>query len=116
VGQRFSTNKFPESYQVTHLPKEHFNAYGNSGAGAISLALNGGAEKVVLLGFDCQRTDGKSHWHGDHPRNLANAKQIDKWPALFKRLRNDFPDSEIINSSRQTALDMFPKIPIEDAL
>jgi hypothetical protein len=116
VGERFSTNKLPESYQVTYLNKQYFNAYSNSGAGAVSLALAGAAKKVVLLGYDCQKTEGKAHWHGNHPKHLANAKQIDKWPALFQKLRDDYPEAEIINSTRITALDMFPKVPLENAL
>jgi hypothetical protein len=113
-GRRFSTNNFPAMYKIIYIP--NFKSYQNSGANAISLALHGGAKKVVLLGYDCQKTEGMSHWHGDHPRGLHNAKQIDRWPELFKRLRDDNPDSEIVNASRQTALDMFPKIPIERVL
>jgi len=116
VGQRFCTNNLPAKYMTTYLNPAKFNAYGNSGAGGVSLALFGDAERVIMLGFDCQHTDGKAHWHGNHPRGLANAKQIDRWPALFKRLRDDHPDAEIINASRVTALDMFPRKNLEDLL
>ena len=69
-----------------------------------------------MLGFDCQHTGGQAHWHGNHPRGLANARQIDRWPDLFKSLRNDHPDAEIINASRVTALDCFPRANIEELL
>ncbi len=116
VGQRFCTNNLPAKYMTTYLNPAKFNAYGNSGAGGVSLALFGDAGRVIMLGFDCQHTDGKAHWHGNHPRGLANAKHIDRWPALFKRLRDDHPDAEIINASRVTALDMFPRRNLEDLL
>jgi len=116
VGQRFSTNNLPAKFMSTYLSPAKFKAYGNSGAGGVSLALFGDAARVIMLGFDCQHTGGQAHWHGNHPRGLANAKQIDRWPALFKQLRDDHPDAEIINASRVTALDMFPRKDIEDLL
>jgi hypothetical protein len=116
VGQRFSINNLPSRYKTTHLNESHFKSYGNSGAGAVSLALFGDAKKVVMLGFDCQFTGGASHWHGDHPRGLWNARQIDRWPKLFESLKNDNPEACIVNASRVTALNCFPKIPLEMAL
>ena len=82
----------------------------------IALALAGDADRVVMVGFDCQHTGGQAHWHGNHPRGLTNAAQIPKWPALFKRLREAHPNAIIYNASRVTALDVFPRIPLEDAL
>lgn len=93
-----------------------FRAYGNSGAGAISLACFAGAWRVLLLGFDCQRTGGKAHWHGDHPKGLGNAGSLPKWPGQFKKLREAFPDLEIINCSRETALTAFPRGRLEEWL
>lgn len=114
-GQRFSTNNLPEKFRSTYLAPP-FDGYGNSGAGCIALALAGDADRVVMVGFDCQHTGGQAHWHGNHPRGLTNAAQIPKWPALFKRLREANPDAIIYNASRVSALDVFPRIPLEDAL
>ena len=41
--------------------------YRNSGGGAVSLAIARGAKRIILLGYDMQKTGGMSHWHGDHP-------------------------------------------------
>jgi uncharacterized Rossmann fold enzyme len=114
IGARFSNNKQNPRYGVTHIA--NFDAYGNSGAASIALAAKSGAKKIILLGYDCQKTDGKAHWHGDHPAGLGNAKAIDKWQAKFERLANDLKDVQIINASRATALDMFQKMDLENAL
>ncbi|HDY5476679.1 TPA: hypothetical protein RQ695_006640, partial [Pseudomonas aeruginosa] len=44
--------------------------YRNSGGGAVSLAIARGAKRIILLGYDMQKTNGQSHWHGDHPKGL----------------------------------------------
>lgn len=93
--------------------------FGNSGAGAIAVAALSGAARVLLLGYDCQHTGGKKHWHGDHPPGTAgNAAPatVAKWPAHFRRLREKHPALPIINCSRETALDVFPRGNLEEAL
>ncbi|STL40424.1 putative norphogenetic protein [Escherichia coli] len=56
----------------------------NSGAQAISLAAESGAEVVVLVGYDCSLQNGL-HWHGAHPQALRNPTQvsISKWQQQF---------------------------------
>lgn len=90
--------------------------YRNSGAGAIVSALRFGARKIVLLGYDCQKTAGAAHWHVDYPTGLGNADSIDKWPAIFERVVTDFPRADIINCSRETALTCFPSGALEKEL
>ena len=97
------------------MPKP-FKAFGNSGAGAIAMAAKAGATRVILLGYDCQRTGGKAHWHGDHPPMLGNAGSMPKWPDQFKRLAASIEGVEVINCSRETALRAFVRMPLEDAL
>lgn len=96
-----------------YVPFRHFE---NSGAGAISLAAHLGATRVLMLGYDCQRTGGKAHWHGDHPAGLGNAGSLAKWPAIFEKLASVLVGTEIINCSRDTALACFPRVRLEDAL
>jgi hypothetical protein len=88
----------------------------NSGAGAIVTAIRNGSRRIILLGYDCQKTGGKAHWHEDHPTGLGNAESIGKWPRTFDRVAEQFPAVEIINSSRETALTRFPREDIEGAL
>lgn len=112
-GIRLSTGTCDSHHMVKKID---LDGYGNSGAGSIRVAIEGGAKRIILLGFDCQHKDGKTHWHGNHKAGLANAKQVERWPELFQRLRNDFPDVEIINSSRETALTCFKRETLENAL
>jgi hypothetical protein len=115
-GARYSVNPLSQKYNVTKLPLATFNTFGNSGAACISLAIQGGARRVILLGYDCQKTDGKSHWHGDHPPSLGNAGQIHKWHLKFAELAKSVGNTEIINASRATALTCFARQDLEALL
>lgn len=102
---------------VRVMPDGQFpmTTYGNSGTGAIMLAKLYGAARVVLLGYDCQRTAGKTHWHGDHPEQLGNAGSMPRWDKQFSELAQAI-QMPVINCSRETALTMFPRKRLEDVL
>lgn len=92
-------------------------AYPNSGCGAISAAIHRGAKRIILLGYDCQKTGGQAHHHGDHPPNLGNAKSMPTWMPMFDKLAAAMKGkAEIINASRETALTVFPRMDLELAL
>lgn len=111
-GARYSNNKMPPMYNVKHLEK--FKTYGNSGAACVSMAAQGDARRIILLGFDCQHTGGQSHWHGDHPGGLANAGLIEKWLEKYQEMAKEIKG--IVNASRQTALNVFPKAALESLI
>jgi hypothetical protein len=103
-------------FSTENLPG--FWHFGNSGTAAISLAVFGGASRIVLLGYDCQASNGRTHWHGDHPEGLSNARSLHTWPAKFLLLaqyakRKNVP---VLNASRETRLTCFPRVRLEDAL
>ena len=99
---------------------------GNSGHMAIQYAVDQGAKKIVLLGFDQQKTGGKAHNHADHPKmqddgartNMANAGGIGAWPRLMARTAVDLKERNItvINLSRETALTCFPRMTVKQFL
>lgn len=95
-----------------------FTSFHNSGACAIGLALAGRAARVVLLGYDCQRTGGRTHWHGDHPAALSNAASLERWPRLFRTvaLRAQAAGVPVLNASRATALACFPRVTLSEVL
>jgi hypothetical protein len=95
-----------------------FRSFSNSGAAAVSLAVLAGARRVVLLGVDCQRTGGLTHWHGDHPPELSNARSIDRWPRKFEKVGAYAKSKgcEVVNASRETALECFPRVELEAEL
>lgn len=115
-GQRFSNNPLSSRYHVHKLNNATFKTYGNSGAAAINLAAHLGAKRIILLGYDCQKTGGKTHWHGDHPHGLGNAGMIDRWAGRFAELARDLGGVAVFNATRETALTCFPRVTLEDAL
>lgn len=88
---------------------------GNSGYQALGLAHAWGAERVVLLGYDMQRTGGQSHWHGDHKGGLPNlGPALAAWPGRFDAVQRQWP--HVINATRQTAITAFPRMSLAAAL
>lgn len=81
----------------------------NGGFQAIMLARYFGARRILLLGFDMQRTDGRAHWFGDHPKPLVQGKP-EGWVKYFDAAAPALAAEgiEVINCSRATALRCFP--------
>lgn len=81
-------------------------AYGeyNSGLRAIQLAFELGAERVLLLGYDCTVANG-THWHGDHadtknPEESVCKKWLRQHAGLPQR-------DQVVNCSRSTVLEAY---------
>lgn len=94
------------------------NGGGNSGYQGIHLAATFGASRIVLLGFDMQRTGGKEHWHGKHEGGLPNGNGFAVWIRAMQSLADDLAEMgvDVINCSRVTALRCFRRLPLEEAL
>lgn len=92
----------------------------NSGTQAVALAHLFGARRIVLLGFDMAATNGRAHWHGDHPKGLGNGAQgrYSVWIRSLELVAQDAKRDglQIINASRRTALRCFPRVELEEAL
>lgn len=113
-GKLLSSNSILNQQSVCRV--QEAASYGNSGAAAIAAAFAGGAKRVVMLGYDCQRTNAKAHWHGDHPKHLGNAGKMELWHEGFERIAKRYSYCEIVNASRETALNCFKRMSLEDAL
>ncbi|KML21366.1 hypothetical protein VL10_18405 [Leclercia adecarboxylata] len=89
----------------------------NSGQRAILFAHWLGAKRIILLGFDCSITNG-SHWHGDHTcLDNPTAANVKRWHGEFARVAQLLRGKvNIINSSRQTALNCFRRQSLDEAL
>lgn len=114
-GDLFSAARVDIKLSVKQLDRDKFQHFSNSGAGAVALAILLGAKSVYLLGYDCQRLAGRSHWHGDHPKPLTNVASIDRWVRFFDRLK-DHAEKQgvaVVNCSRETALKSFQRRPLE---
>lgn len=117
-GLVFTQSLYPRKGVICARLKPDFRSFQNSGACAISLAIALGSRRVVMLGYDCQFTDGRSHHHGDHPAQLSNCGSIARWPRDFERLAGyaSKRGAVVVNASRVTSLTCFPRAELEHAL
>lgn len=90
----------------------------NGGFQALHLAAWLGAARVQLLGYDMRAADdGAMHWHAQHP--VATPPTLFAyWLACFESLAPALEQRgvEVINCTPGSALDVFPRMSIEDAL
>jgi hypothetical protein len=112
---------------VRQVPREdfglHLNALGyggNSGCGAINLALLMGAQRVFLLGFDCQLpADRRPNWH-DRVHDVPSDDVYTRFYEGFTRLAQDlprvFPGRQVINLTEGSRLTQFPQLPLDSIL
>lgn len=87
-----------------------------SGFQAINLAVHLGAARIVLLGYDMMAVDDRDHFFGQHHHRIrvpfADLRPF--FASLVAPLRA--LGIQIVNASRQTALDCFPCVSLEEAL
>lgn len=92
---------------------------GNSGFQALNLALQFGAARVILVGFDMNLAGGV-HWHGRHEARLNNptdqalarwAEALDGQAAAIAAL-----GVEVVNASPSSSLGAYPKRSLAEAL
>lgn len=88
----------------------------NSAYQALHIAIHAGAKKIILCGVDMHG----ANWHGDHPKPLRTTKQvgyqmmIELWETIIPELNKR--NIEVINCSPESALNVFPKMNLEQAL
>ena len=99
---------------------------GNSGHQALQYAVSQGAHRIALLGFDHKHAeDGRKHSHEDYPRQVrvdnetvsfANAANTGHWVKVMRSTARDLKRMrvEALNLSRDTALDCFPRMSVEE--
>lgn len=78
-----------------------------SGFQAVGLAVMLGAKRIALLGMDCKRAeDGRSHFFGEHPKELPNPQPFEIWAEDFNSLAGPARELgiEIVNCTRDTAI------------
>lgn len=112
-AKRWSNCRKARDYRCEFFPK----AMGcNSGLAAIYLADWLGAGRIFLLGYDCQPTDGKVHWHGAHPQ-LKNPNEISYriWQKQYRHTSSHLRN-KVVNCSRETAIKVFARCNLADWL
>lgn len=103
-------------FGLTHFESPIRGAF-NSGQRAILLAFFLGAERIILLGYDCSLQYG-THWHEDHDMGLKNPDEtsIRHWQDEFAKITQLYNADKVINCSRNSQLRVFPKGKLEDYL
>jgi len=102
----------PRKFYGLHTEALGWNS--NTGAVAVNLALILGASPIYLLGFDMHESkEGKPNWH-EHRIEKHNGEVYNKFLKGFDRvaidLKKKFPSQEVINVTKDSALDVFPKM------
>lgn len=84
----------------------------NSGLLGVMVAVSLGAKRVLLCGFDMRGT----HYFGKHPEPLKNTTDR-RFEVLMRQFRAYRPRGvKIINCTPGSALNVYPKKPLEDCL
>lgn len=91
----------------------------NSGYQAINLAVHLGARRILLLGYDMHaESEARSHWFGAHPERIRSSVPFALYLALFPTILQPLAQLgvTVVNCSRETALTIFPRQTIQEAL
>jgi hypothetical protein len=91
----------------------------DSGQFAIQIAVLMGCTRIVLLGFDMgDGPKGERHWFGDHPQGLRNTSPYDLFLEKYEKAAKWCRENgiEVINCSRRTRLECFPRAELKDVL
>ena len=91
---------------------------GHSGFQAINLAIQFGARRVLLVGFDMTLENG-AHWSNDY-RGVAqpDAARVESWRVALDACAGQFRDLgiDVVNCTMASALKAYPKMRLNEAL
>lgn len=92
---------------------------GNSGFQALNLAIQWGARRIALCGFDFSLIRG-THWHGRHPPGLNNPNEaaMEKWRVSLDAQADVLRARgvEVFIATPDSRLQNFPRRPLMDLL
>lgn len=93
---------------------------GCSGFQALNLAVQFGARRILLLGFDCQDRSGV-HWYGRNNWNRSSnpsQSNFQRWARAFGNASAQLTERgvEVVNASPLSDLKCFPKRGVADTL
>ncbi len=92
---------------------------GNTGAAALNIAVNLGAEEIVLIGFDLKETNGRRNHHDAYAKMEQDI--VSPYPGFIQRFESFAPKLEesgvrVYNASMESALECFPKRQLKEFL
>lgn len=115
AAKKYGLEYFPVKRDLTWGDKNVLASGYNSGFQILNLAAMHKPERILLLGYDMKITDKKTHWFGDHPAPLKRASPYDKFIKAFKDAA-PLIRIPVINVTRETALECFPRAELRGAL
>jgi len=90
----------------------------NSGYAVLNLVAHYAVERAILLGYDMGYQAGQdSHWHGSHPtpqKPSVYNTMLKEWPSIVEPLKAR--GVGVINCTPGSALQVFPRIRLREAL
>ncbi len=116
AAQKYNLNITLHDTQAIFCEKDMIATGCNSGFQAINLAYLHGFRRILLLGYDFQNSG--QHWHGKHSGSLNKHPNMKMW---IRHMENAYPlmknaGLEIINCSRETAINSIPRSTITQEL
>jgi hypothetical protein len=88
----------------------------NAGATAIDLAIRMRAKRIILIGYDMKVKQGRHNYHNYH-NHTPRDDVYNRFFVHFKKIKEELPkDIEIINATPDSALTLFPKLSLKEAL
>jgi len=116
AGEKWCNNETRGTFP--RLPKREA-IYTNTNSGLLGLvfAMDRGAERILLLGVDMKGT----HYFGRYRNGLVNSPdEPGRFEFFIKQFRDFAPrirkGVEVINCNPDSALDVFPKMTLDEAL
>lgn len=119
--------RFAPHLEIKYVPKARTKRLGlsdnpnaisfnhNSGAAAINVAVNAGATRIILLGFDMMSSKRNSHWHGLYGAAVPPyLKHLTGFPYIADDARR--MGVEILNANPESAINCFPKVSVKELL
>lgn len=95
----------------------------NSGFCALNLAYQLRPDRIILFGFDMNRSpEGSPYWYPDYPwvkaGGATSGGKYQVWSAQFETAARSFKNAgiEVLNASPWSAIDAFKKIAPDEAL
>lgn len=109
-----------KSDELIFDPSGKFGSGGNSGFQALNLAVQFGAKKILLIGFDMHDRSG-AHWYGRNNWPNGNNPTEDnfrRWRRAFEMAAPKLKERgiEVINASHGSVLNCFDRRSVEDAM
>jgi hypothetical protein len=117
-AERFQLNYVRQSARPG-LGKKEIQSNGNSGFASINLAYLFGCRRIVLVGMDMKLgPKGQRHHHPDHPAPMVQHQTFSEWVFKSVVLSRDLREAgcEVLNATPGSALTVFPKVSLEEAL